>query len=218
MNRTDPITLCSLQNDKPRRMIDSRCGADRAWLIVVCALALPLFGCTATKSSRGWMSRPEVGKPFADFIYIDDQGIQRSLGNQLADFTVLAFTRCDRDTHAPVSGTLREIVAENRSTPLVKVVGVDVHWFEGRCDHTQCHLVADERDLLSICDATGAVRRLYGLADADRVFVIGPDHRVAFAASYNDLNDLRKHLRDSAAQISERRARELSQEYQSIGY
>lgn len=219
MNQTDPITLRSRQNESRllRRLGDRRCGVDRA-LIVTCVLALPVSGCAATKSSRGWVSRAEVGKLFANFVYLDDQGVQRSLRNHLADFTVVAFTRCDRETHGPASGLLRDIVNENRRAPLVKVAGVDVHWFKGRCNHSQCHLVADERNILSICDATGAIRRLYGIEDADQVIVIGPDHNVAYSADSNRMDDLREQLRSHVVQLSEQRAQEISQEYQSIGY
>ncbi|GMU35268.1 MAG: hypothetical protein AMXMBFR20_31400 [Planctomycetia bacterium] len=181
-------------------------------------LSLPLHGCVADRPSRGWVQRAQIGAAYPDFVFVDDEGISRSLGNHLGDFTVLAFTRCDRDTHGPAAAILRNIITEHRQAALVKVVGIDIHWFDGSCDHTKCHLVASERDIQSVCDATGAVRRLYSANEADQYVVIGPDHRITMKVGRDGVADLRRRLKKWVYQLSEKRANEISQEYQSIGY
>jgi hypothetical protein len=60
---------------------------------------------------------------------------------------VLALTRCDQDTHGSATELLGTIIEENRRTPLVKVVGVDVHWAEKGCNHGD--------DLRRLCSARG---------------------------------------------------------------
>lgn len=178
-----------------------------------------IAGCSAAQPSRGWISGAQKGKPFPDFVYLDDHGTRRSLRNLAGDFTVLAFTRCDQNTHGPAAGALQQIVLENAGTPFVRVVGVDVHWFEGQCDHGRCHLVRDDRNLFSICDATGAVRRLYSLKGEkpiDGVVVIGPDGRVIQMAQEVENEKFRAELRSTILAESQRRAEELAQEYEDI--
>ena len=58
-------------------------------------LLLILGGCTAPKPTSGWVSRARVGGQYSDFIYRDGQGVERLLRNQLGDYTVLLFSRCD---------------------------------------------------------------------------------------------------------------------------
>lgn len=220
MNLTGPKALRTRRGNNPRfeRVTGRRSVVDWAGPIMICVLALMISGCQVTKSSRGWVRQAQTGAAYPDFVFVDDEGVQRSLGNQLGDFTVLAFTRCDRDTHGPAAALLRDVVAENRHVALVKVVGLDVHWFDGSCDHTKCHLVASERDLQSVCDATGSVRRLYSVNGADHYVVIGPDHRITMMAGQDGVANLRRRLREWVGQLSEERAKEILQEYQSIGY
>lgn len=188
---------------------------NKTWFFI---LVVFLSGCTGDRPSRGWVREAQIGVAYPEFIFVDDDGVQRSLGNQLGDFTVLAFTRCDRDTHGPVSAKLREIIAENQRAPMVKIVGLDVHWFEGRCDHSQCHLVTNERNLESLCDSTGAVRRLYGVDATDRYVVIGPSRRIDLIVEAKDVETLRQRLGTWVRQLFDERSKELSQEYQPIGF
>lgn len=183
---------------------------------IACGLLLLIAGCRASQPSRGWLTGAENGKPYPDFVYVDDNGTQRSLRNLAGDFTVLAFTRCDRDTHGPAAATLQQIVSENAASPFVRVVGVDVHWFDGQCDHGHCHLVQDQRNLFSICDATGAVRRLYGVNGDNAAVVIGPDGRVIRVALEVGNEEFRAELRSMIVDESHRRAEELAQEYENI--
>ncbi len=183
---------------------------------MICGILTLMAGCTAAQSSRGWVTGAEMGKPYPDFVYMDEDGTLRSLRNIAGDFTVLAFTRCDNPTHGPSTATLRQLVLENEAMPFVRIVGVDVHWFAGRCDHGRCHLVGDERNLFSICDATGAVRRLYGIGGDQAVVVIGPEGRVVQVAAEVGNEKFRSELRRMISLESERRAEELAERYQEI--
>lgn len=176
------------------------------------ALALLAGGCAATPTSRGWVTQAEVGKPFPDFAFQDDQGVQRSLKNLASDFTVLAFTRCDLDTHGPTSALLQEMVAENGRESFVRVVGVDVHWFDGRCDHGGCHLVREHRNLSSICDATGSIHRRYGVGDEDMLLIIGPKFTIIAAAPASEASALRASLRAEVRAQSEETALKYSRD------
>lgn len=184
--------------------------------IVTVVLVLTLGGCAAPKSSRGWISGAQVGNPFPDFVYVDDQGVRRSLRNLAGDFTVLAFSRCDTDTHGPAAGLLQEIVSENAAAAFVRVVGVDVHWFDGRCDHGHCHIVAENPNLFSICDATGTVRRLYGVEGGDSLVVIDPNGRIVQVFKQSDSQAARTWLKRAISRESSRRARALSEEYDDM--
>ncbi|MBK8269358.1 MAG: hypothetical protein IPK83_14040 [Planctomycetes bacterium] len=183
---------------------------------IACGLLLLIAGCRASQPSRGWVTGAELGKAFPDFVYVEANGTQRSLRNLAGEFTVLAFTRCDQDTHGPAAAALHQIVSENAGTSFVRVVGVDVHWFDGQCDHGHCHLVQDQRNLFSICDATGAVRRLYGINGNNAAVVIGPDGRVIQIAPEFENEEFRAELRSMIVDESNRRAEELAQKYENI--
>ncbi len=130
-----------------------------------------------------------------DFVFVDDWGSPHSLCNVLGDFTVLAFTHCDKTTHGRASEPLTAMVAENRGVNHIDVRCIDIHWSHARCaQHESCHLVAIGAHGLILCDATGVIRRLYGIEQEDRFFVIGPDRHVIDSASAHDVARLRRQL------------------------
>ncbi len=138
------------------------------------------------------MKRPRL---LPDFVFLDDQGSAHSLGDVLGDFTVLAVIHCDKTTHVPATELLTAMVAENRGVNRLDVRGIDIHWSDVRCEqHGTCHLVAAQTQALILCDATGAIRRLYGVGQEDCFFVIGPDRHVIDSASANDVARLRLQL------------------------
>ena len=123
-----------------------------------------------------------------DFDFLDDRGSTHSLREVLGDFTVLAFTHCDKTTHGPVAESLTAVVAENRGVNGMDVRGIDIHWSDAGCgQHDTCHLVDVPAHALVLCDATGALCRLYGVGEEDRFFVIGPDRHVIDSASVKDV-------------------------------
>ncbi len=135
-----------------------------------------------------------------DFVFLDDQGSTHSLRDVLGDFTVLTFTHCDKTTHGPAAEALTAMVAENRGVNRLDVRGIDIQWSDAHCaQHDACHLADVQTHTLILCDATGAIRRLYGVEQEDRFFVIGPDRQVIDSASANDVARLRLQLRVDVA-------------------
>ncbi len=130
-----------------------------------------------------------------DFVFLDDQGSTHSSRDVLGDFTVLAFTHCDEATHGPAADALTAVVAENRGVNGMDVRGIDIHWSDARCQqHDTCHLVGVQAHVLVLCDATGAIHRLYGVGHEDRFFVIGPNCHVIDSASVRDVARLALQL------------------------
>ncbi len=152
----------------------------RASIVLMFLATLVLFsGCATERPTRGAVYQPTPGNHFLDFFFEDEHGHSVSLGNSLGDFTILAFTQCDGDTHIKPSRFLESIVAEYRKDKAVSVKGVDIHWSENEnATHQKCHLLHATSDTLSICDATGMIHRLYGATKPNELFLIGPDRRV----------------------------------------
>ncbi len=182
--------------------------------LALAALAFPivLSGCAST-AAHGWSprlenaeSRAEQGARFVDFTYQDPAGETRSLDQALGDFTVLAFTKCESDTHQPVVSELQHIVANNGDLSNVKVVGVNIHWSETGCQHhAHCHLLTEEGDLGSICDASGEVHMAYGAHDQDWLIVIGPNETIRFSGPNSQIEELNRDLRKWARELSRER-------------
>ncbi len=76
-------------------------------------------GRVADRPSRGGVQRAQTGATYSESLSVDDEVTRRSLGNQLGDWSVFAFTKCDRDTHGPAAAILRGIVSESRGTDRV---------------------------------------------------------------------------------------------------
>lgn len=181
--------------------------------LILLVLPLVVAGCAGPEPVRGWVSdadtgatMAQLGKPFVDFKYVDDHGKSRALQGELGDFTVLTFTRCDKDMHRPAVEWLQKVLDENRAADNVRLVGVDVHWSPGGCkEHNQCHLVAAKSALGTLCDATGAIHRAYGAVEEDWVYVIGPDRRILFSGPMKDAPQIARELKLRIDRLSRER-------------
>lgn len=175
-------------------------------------------GCASNRPVRGWINQAGEGRSIMDFRFVDDEGRARSLRNVLGDYTVLALTRCDKDTHGPATALLEEIVAENSHTDYVKVVGVDIHWAEGGSPHkNQCHLIDERGNLVSLCDATGAIQRLYSADDGeDKMYLIDPSQRIILITSVHDVGSLRRQLKSAVTKLSRAREEQLTREPEDL--
>ncbi len=143
-----------------------------------------------------------------DFVFLNGRGSAHALRDFLGDFTVLAFTHCDQTTHGPGTASLATMVAESRRVRDADVRGIDIHSSDVRCEqHDTCHLVHVQTYVLILCDATGAIRRLYGVGQEDSFFVIGPDHYVIDSGSVHDIARLRLQLNLDVAFFTKRAAR-----------
>ncbi|MCO6438617.1 MAG: hypothetical protein J5J06_16110 [Phycisphaerae bacterium] len=164
---------------------------------ILASLAILMFfsGCAARRPMRGRVDQPELGHHFLDFFFEDEHGRSMTLGNVLGDFTVIAFTRCDSDTHAESTDYLESIIKEHALDDSVRVRAVDVHWADRSCGtHKDCHLLGSTDKAISICDATGMIRKLYGATKLNELFLIGPDRRVIGKATMAYPDPLRHQL------------------------
>jgi hypothetical protein len=182
-------------------------------LLLALLVPIGVMGCAPRTPIRGWSPNPEqsaastaVGQPYVDFTFVDDQGHERSLKQELGDYTVLALTRCDRSTHGPTTDLLRAIVDVNRPASNVRVVGLDIHWSPAGCqDHDQCHLLAVEPGLGTICDPTGAIHHAYGDHNRSWFYVVGPDKTVVLALPAARGAQLSRELQAKVERLSDAR-------------
>lgn len=151
-----------------------------------------------------------------DFVFLDNRGSPLALRDVLGDFTVLAFTHCQETTHGPGGESLAAMVAQNRGVNDMDVRGIEIRWSEARCEqHDACHLVNVQMHTLILCDATGAIRRLYGVDKEDRFFVIGRDRRMIDSASVKDVARLGLQLSLDVALCTDGTARARPRELTS---
>lgn len=167
---------------------------------------LAAVGCATHGLPRGSVMHVEQQEKMNDFEFAATDGARQMLSDHLGDFTVLSFTRCDRDTHGPAISHLREILADHDDVDNVRVVGIDIHWSEGGCQtHPHCHLVGSDSGVGTICDATGSVHRLYGGRDEDWVYAIGSDGTLVLSSPMSDRTAFRSALRAFVGQLNRER-------------
>jgi len=180
---------------------------ERIVLIVLLCSTLAISSCA--RPVRGWIPKPAVGQPYPNFSFVDDRGTTKSLSELLGDYTVLAFTRCDKDTHQPIIGVLSDIVDMNRGQTLVHVAGIDVHHSDNRgSGDARCHLIESHNDVASICDATGNVGRFYGIRQGDGFYIIGPYRKIVYSAPTTSADELKIWLRREVDALAAQRDRE----------
>ena len=151
-----------------------------------------------------------------DFVFLNDGGSTHALRDVLGDFTVLAFSFCDKITHGPAAELLAAMVAENHGVNGLDVRGIDILSSHAACEqHDACHLVDVQSHVLILCDATGAIRRLYGVTQEDRFFVIGPDRHVIDSAPVKDVARLGLQLSVDVALCTDGTARARPRELTS---
>lgn len=182
-------------------------------ILLVLLVPLSVAGCASSEPVRGWAPEAnasqvshEVGQRFADFKFVDSKATERSLRWQLGDYTILAFTRCESDTHGPAAKLLQDIVRADSTLDNVRVVGIDIHWTASGCkEHDNCHLVDVAPNLGTICDATGSIHRLYGALQEDWLYVIGPDRTIELSAPMTKGSELSRQLKVRVEQLSRER-------------
>lgn len=171
-------------------------------MVAVLTLSLFIGGCVSQSPIRGSVVQgqfqepsPGVGMPIVDFKLVDQSGNERLFREELADFTLVAFTRCDRDEHAQATKRLADLVAEYGDVKYVQVAGIDIHRSEAGCAQMEsCHVNLASSELGSICDGSQAVHRKYGTGRDDWLYVIGPDRRVVLSSPIDQVDELREQL------------------------
>jgi hypothetical protein len=135
-----------------------------------------------------------------DLHFLDERGSIRSLRDYLGDFTVLAFTGCNGTEQRFLTKLLKTVVAKNGAVGQVKVIGINVHSSNGPNGwHAPVHRVDARKNLVTIDDADGTIRRWHGVGGEDEILLIGPDGRVIDSASVQDAARLLQELRIDVA-------------------
>lgn len=184
-------------------------------MVAVLTLSLFVVGCVSQSPTRGSVvlgqfqePAPGVGMPFADFRLVDQNGNERFFREELADFTLVSFTRCDGDAHAQATERIVDLTREFRNTRHVRVAGIDVH---RGCDRAEtCHVALANAELGSLCDGSGTMHQRFGAGRDDWVYVIGPDRRIVLSSPIDQIDDLREPLSSAVARYAATRNRPRS--------
>lgn len=174
--------------------------------------ALLMTGCAANRDYHGVDARPTprakpagAGMRFADFAFRDQEGRMRRLSGELGDYTVLGFTGNDRATFESATELVDAVLQANSGRANVHVVGVVLHRGQRPDGSTDCRLVAMKPNLGTICEASGEIRRLYGVENEDWLVVIGPDRTVALSAPASRAVELSRQLGRQVTELSDMR-------------
>jgi peroxiredoxin len=170
-------------------------------MLIFLAAPLLLTGCAATQPVRGTASDPrvgsataEVGQRFVDFRFVDEQNKVHRLGNELGDYTVIAFTRGDRATDRQALDDLQAMLATGADDDNVKLVGIAI------AGPTAAGV--EQPNVIAIRDNTGQIHNAYGAEQGDWLYVIGPDRKIAFAAPASRAAALTDQLKARVDQLS----------------
>ncbi len=109
----------------------------------------------------------------ASFKLADGNGHERPFDEFLADYNVIMLTRSADASHRPVDELLRSFVAEGRGIRGVSVRGFDIRSHDSFCD--QCrepHVVFQGRELITVCDRDGLIRRLWGVKSDAWILIV----------------------------------------------
>jgi len=176
--------------------------------LVLLAWPLAVAGCSATLP-RGQLTPiatvtaagpgVSVGQPFVDFQFVDRNGKPGRFGNELGDYTVLAFLSGKADADQPALNELQAMLAASTTDDNVHVVGVAIGAPGTKVDVFGplgvAWFVADNGDL----------HRAYGAETEDWLFVIGPSHTIVLAAPADQATELAGAFKAAIDDLSDAR-------------
>jgi hypothetical protein len=137
-----------------------------------------------------------IGSRFADFQFVDQNGITRTLLSIRGQFTILTFTECAAQYNPSIS-QIASFVGKN-SGWRVRVVGIDIVWSPQGCAlGTMCKIFPtspDSPNFLAVCDEGNIIRPKYGVKKSGRYFVINNLGKIVDKGSLNDIEGLKSKL------------------------
>lgn len=169
--------------------------------VVLSFLALLLTGCAEQSSQldTGTTRVPgdelATGSRFVDFEFTNSECQTQSLLAFRGQFTILAFTTCDRE-YNPALTQLSDFVNE-RSQWKVRVVGVDIFCSPQVTDSGQtCEALPEfgGPNFIAVHDRGGVIHNRYGVREPGRYFVIGPLGKIVAKGNIQDLDELQTTL------------------------
>ncbi len=164
----------------------------KATLILALPVLAVLTGCsTAGEGSlQGTViASPEVVRPAPDLSFKDDKGQIYRFSALWGDATIIALIEQEC-----VSSDSTLVAISNTFKDEITVLEICIHPEpEGCKHHGDCVKVRGDRarNLISVCDGQGLIRKAFGVSTADAVFLV--DHRGMIRAEgrLSDLNAIR---------------------------
>jgi len=114
-----------------------------------------------------------------DFKLADGDGHERPFDDFLADFNVILLTHTPEACNGSSDELLRSFLAEGRGTAGASVHGIEIRSHDAFCK--QCcgpHVVLQGRELITICDSGGLIRRLWGVESDAWILVVNAGRNV----------------------------------------
>lgn len=114
-----------------------------------------------------------------DFRLTHGDGRERTFDDFLADFNIVLITHGTEGSHDPASELLRSLLVESRGVEGVSVRAFDIRSLHGFCDRC-CgpHVVYHGRELVTICDSGGLIRRIWGVENDAWLIVVNAGRNV----------------------------------------
>lgn len=114
-----------------------------------------------------------------DFKLADCNGHERPFDDFLADFNVILLTHTREACHGSADELLRSFLAEGRGVEGVRIHGIDIRSHDAFCN--KCcgpHVVFHGRELVTICDSGGWIRRLWGVESDAWILIVNAGRHV----------------------------------------
>ncbi|RJP39941.1 MAG: hypothetical protein C4547_03035 [Phycisphaerales bacterium] len=119
----------------------------------------------------------------------DGDGLDRRLGELLAEFNILAIRRVPVASHGPATELLRPLLAEFGDVGDRTDRGFDIRSPDSPCGTCrEPRVVFQQGDLLTVCDGDGSLYRAFGAVGADRFFIVGRNRRVVDVGSIREID------------------------------
>ena len=114
-----------------------------------------------------------------NFKLANGDGRERPFDDFLADYNVIMLTHSPESSHSTTGELLRSFVAECRGVDGVSIRGFDIRSHDAFCDQ-RCgpHAVLEGRELVTICDSGGLIRRLWGMDGEAWILIVNAGRNV----------------------------------------
>ncbi len=134
-----------------------------------------------------------------DFVLANGDGSDHPFHEFLTDLNIVMLTHVPEASHGPASELLRSLVAQVGCLGHVRIRGFDIRSFDGDCSTcTRPHVVYAGQVVTTICDSGETIRRLLGVCETDRFFVVGAGRRIMHTCSIDHVLQLSRRLNSVA--------------------
>ena len=135
-------------------------------------------------------------------------GLERSFDDFLADCNVIMLAHSSEESHRPADELLRSFVVEGRGVDGVSVCGFDIRSLDALCgQYRRPHIVFQGRELVTVCDSGGLIRRLWGVESDSWILVVNANRNVLDYGPLAEVERLAMHFSRETALSPHRTAR-----------